>query len=77
MTTSFILVLVIIAILFIFRHYAIAKSLEIEALEAQLDIKKTNESDLLNNIAELAAELRKTNQKLIEAIVKLRQLENK
>ena len=77
MTTSFILVLVIITILFIFRHYAIAKSLEIKALEAQLDIKKTNESDLLNNIAELAAELRKTKQKLIDTTVKLRQFENK
>lgn len=77
MTTSFILVLVIIVILFIFRHYAIAKSLEIKALEAQLDIKKTNESDLLNNIAELASELRKTNQKLIDTTVKLRQFENK
>lgn len=77
MTTSFILVLVIIAILFIFRHYAIAKELKIEALEAQLDIKKTNESDLLNNIAELASELRKTNQKLIDTTVKLRQFENK
>lgn len=77
MTTSFILVLVIIAILFIFRHYAIAKSLEIEALEAQLDIKKQNESDLLNNIVELSNELRKTNQKLIDTTVKLRQFENK
>ena len=77
MTTSFILVLVIIAILFIFKQYATSKDLEIEALEAQLDIKKTNESDLLNNIAELASELRKTNQKLIDTTVKLRQFENK
>ena len=77
MTTSFILVLVIIVILFVFRHYVLSKSLEIKALEAQLDIKKTNESDLLNNIAELAAELRKTKQKLIDTTVKLRQFENK
>ena len=75
MTTSFILVLVIIAILFIFRHYAIAKRLEIEALKSQLDIKKTNESDLLNNIVELSMELRKTKQKLIDTTVKLRNLE--
>lgn len=77
MTTSFILVLVIITILFIFKHYALSKDNEIEALKAQLDIKKTNESDLLNNIVELSMELRKTKQKLIEATVKLRQLENK
>ena len=77
MTTSFILVLVIIAILFIFRHYALSKDNEIEALKAQLDIKKTNESDLLNNIVELSMELRKTNQKLIDTTVKLRNLENK
>lgn len=77
MTTSFILVLVIIAILFIFKHYALSKDNEIEALKAQLDIKKTNENDLLNNIAELASELRKTNQKLIDTTVKLRNLENK
>jgi len=77
MTTSFILVLVIIAILFIFKHYALSKGNEIEALKAQLDIKKQNESDLLNNIAELASELRGTNQKLIETTVKLRNLENK
>ena len=77
MTTSFILVLVIIAILFIFRHYTIAKELKIKELEAQLDIKKQNESDLLNNIVELASELRGTNQKLIDATVKLRQFENK
>lgn len=75
MTTSFILVLVIIAILFIFRHYALSKDNEIEALKSQLDIKKTNENDLLNNIAELASELRKTNQKLIDTTVKLRNLE--
>ena len=75
MTTSFILVLVIIAILFIFKHYVLSKDNEIEALKAQLDINKTNESDLLNNIAELASELRKTNQKLIETTVKLRNLE--
>ena len=77
MTTSFILVLVIIAILFIFKHYALSKDNEIEALKAQLDIKKTNESDLLNNIVELSMELRKTKQKLIDTTVKLRQLENK
>lgn len=75
MTTSFILVLVIIAILFIFKHYALSKDNEIEALKAQLDIKKTNENDLLNNIAELASELRKTKQKLIYTIVKLRKIE--
>ena len=75
MTTSFILVLVIIAILFIFKHYALSKDNEIEALKAQLDIKKTNESDLLNNIVELSMELRKTNQKLIDTTVKLRNLE--
>lgn len=75
MTTSFILVLVIIAILFIFRHYALSKDNEIEALKAQLDIKKTNESDLLNNIVELSKELRKTKQKLIDTTVKLRNLE--
>ena len=77
MTTSFILVLVIIAILFIFKHYALSKDNEIEALKAQLDIKKTNESDLLNNIVELSVELRKTKQKLIDTTVKLRNLENK
>ena len=77
MTTSFILVLVIIAILFIFKHYALSKDNEIEALKAQLDIKKTNESDLLNNIVELSKELRKTKQKLIDTTVKLRNLENK
>ena len=77
MTTSFILVLVIIAILFIFKHYALSKDNEIEALKAQLDIKKTNESDLLNNIVELSMELRKTKQKLIDTTVKLRNLENK
>ena len=77
MTTSFILVLVIIAILFIFKHYALSKDNEIEALKAQLDIKKTNESDLLNNIVELSRELRKTKQKLIDTTVKLRNLENK
>ena len=77
MTTSFILVLVIITILFIFKHYALSKDNEIEALKAQLDIKKTNESDLLNNIVELSKELRKTKQKLIDTTVKLRQLENK
>lgn len=75
MTTSFILVLVIIAILFIFKHYALSKDNEIEALKAQLDIKKTNESDLLNNIVELSMELRKTKQKLIDTTVKLRNLE--
>ena len=75
MTTSFILVLVIIAILFIFKHYALSKDNEIEALKAQLDIKKTNESDLLNNIVELPMELRKTKQKLIDTTVKLRNLE--
>ena len=77
MTTSFILVLVIIAILFIFRHYAIAKGNEIEALKDQLNIKRQNESDLLNNIAELASELREINRKLIDTTVKLRNLENK
>ena len=77
MTTSFILVLLIIAILFIFKHYALSKDNEIEALKAQLDIKKTNESDLLNNIVELSMELRKTKQKLIDTTVKLRNLENK
>ena len=77
MTTSFILVLVIIVILFIFKHYALSKDNEIQALKAQLDIKKTNESDLLNNIVELSMELRKTKQKLIETTVKLRNLENK
>ena len=77
MTTSFILVLVIIAILFIFKHYALSKDNEIKALKAQLDIKKTNESDLLNNIVELSMELRKTKQKLIDTTVKLRNLENK
>ena len=76
MTTSFILVLVIIAILFIFKHYALSKENEIEALKAQLDIKKTNENDLLNNIVELSMELRKTKQKLIDTTVKLRNLEN-
>ena len=76
MTTSFILVLVIIAILFIFKYYALSKDNEIEALKAQLDIKKTNESDLLNNIVELSMELRKTKQKLIDTTVKLRNLEN-
>lgn len=76
MTTSFILVLVIIAILFIFKQYAISKDLEIKALEAQLDIKKQNESDLLNNIVELSMELRKTKQKLIDTTIKLRNLEN-
>ena len=75
MTTSFILVLVIITILFIFKHYALSKDNEIEALKAQLDIKKTNESDLLNNIVELSMELRKTKQKLIDTTVKLRNLE--
>ena len=75
MTTSFILVFVIIAILFIFKHYALSKDNEIEALKAQLDIKKTNESDLLNNIVELSMELRKTKQKLIDTTVKLRNLE--
>ena len=75
MTTSFILVLVIIAILFIFRHYALSKNNEIEALKAQLDLKKTNENDLLNNIVELSMELRKTKQKLIDTTVKLRNLE--
>ena len=75
MTTSFILVLVIIAILFIFKHYALSKENEIEALKAQLDIKKTNENDLLNNIVELSMELRKTKQKLIDTTVKLRNLE--
>lgn len=75
MTTSFILVLIIIAILFIFKHYALSKDNEIEALKAQLDIKKTNESDLLNNIVELSMELRKTKQKLIDTTVKLRNLE--
>ena len=75
MTTSFILVLVIIAILFIFKHYVLSKDNEIEALKAQLDIKKTNESDLLNNIVELSMELRKTKQKLIDTTVKLRNLE--
>ena len=77
MTTSFILVLVIITILFIFRHYALSKDNEIEALKAQLDLKKTNENDLLNNIVELSMELRKTKQKLIDTTVKLRNLENK
>ena len=77
MTTSFILVLVIIAILFIFKHYALSKDNEIEALKAQLDIKKQNENDLLNNIVELSMELRKTKQKLIDTTVKLRQFENK
>lgn len=77
MTTSLILVLVIIAILFIFKHYALSKDDEIEALKAQLDIKKTNENDLLNNIVELSVELRKTKQKLINTTVKLRNLENK
>ena len=76
MTTSFILVLVIIAILFIFKYYALSKDNEIEALKAQLDIEKTNESDLLNNIVELSMELRKTKQKLIDTTVKLRNLEN-
>ena len=75
MTTSFILVLVIIVILFIFKHYALSKDNEIQALKAQLDIKKTNESDLLNNIVELSMELRKTKQKLIDTTVKLRNLE--
>ena len=77
MTTSFILVLVIIIILFIFKNYAFSKDNEIEALKAQLDIKKTNESDLLNNIVELSMELRKTKQKLIDTTVKLRNIENK
>jgi cell division protein FtsL len=75
MTTSFILVLVIITILFIFKHYALSKDNEIDALKAQLDLKKTNESDLLNNIVELSMELRKTKQKLIDTTVKLRNLE--
>ena len=75
MTTSFILVLLIIAIFFIFKHYALSKDNEIEALKAQLDIKKTNENDLLNNIVELSMELRKTKQKLIDTTVKLRNLE--
>ena len=75
MTTSFILVLVIIVILFIFKHYALSKDNEIQALKAQLDIKKTNENDLLNNIVELSMELRKTKQKLIDTTVKLRNLE--
>ena len=75
MTTSFILVLLIIAILFIFKHYALSKDNEIEALKAQLDIKKTNESDLLNNIVELSVELRKIKQKLIDTTLKLRNLE--
>jgi hypothetical protein len=75
MTSSFILVLVIITILFIFKHYALSKDNEIEALKSQLDIKKQNESDLLNNIVELSMELRKTKQKLIDTTVKLRNLE--
>ena len=77
MTTSFILVLLLIAILFIFKHYVLSKDNEIETLKAQLDIKKTNENDLLNNIVELSMELRKTKQKLIDTTVKLRQFENK